>query len=138
MFIVNESSNPTPKYAYESDAGLDLMSNETITIPPHSVYAVGTGLRLALPNGTYGAVCSRSGMSIRGVVVNNAPGIIDQSYRGEIMVILRNQNSIPYRVNKGDKIAQLVIGPFFQPTIKCVNELEVTARGANGLGSTGR
>lgn len=135
--IINESSNPPPKYAHDGDAGLDLMSNEDVTIPPRSIYAVGTGLKMAIEKGNYGAVCSRSGLALRGIVVNNAPGIVDSNYRGEVKVILYNQTDKPFKVCKGDRIAQLVICPYSTPEIRYASVLDDTERGSNGFGSTG-
>jgi len=136
--IINLSKNPTPKYAHKGDAGLDIMANESVIIPPESIAVVGTGLYIALPEGTEGQVRSRSGNSIRGLVVNNAPGTIDETYRGEVKVILKNQNKTPYRVNIGDRIAQLVIAKYERLDVVIVETLDPTERGENGFGSTGR
>ena len=135
--IINESSNPPPKYAHDDDAGLDLMSNEEVIIPPYSIYAVGTGLKMAIEKGNYGAVCSRSGLALRGIVVNNAPGIIDSNYRGEVKVILYNQTNNAFRVRVGDRVAQLIICSYLAPEIRCVSVLDDTERGIHGFGSTG-
>ena len=135
--IINESKNPEPKYAHNGDAGLDLMSNEETIIPPNSISAVGTGLKLGLEPGTYGAVVSRSGLALRGIVVNNAPGIIDSNYRGEVKVIIHNQTNNRYRIKEGDRIAQLIICPYLTPEMRCVSVLDDTERGANGFGSSG-
>lgn len=85
-----------------------------------------------------GLVCPRSGLSKHGVTVANAPGVVDAGYRGEVMVRLTTTSATPYRVYRGDRIAQLLIVPILRPEITVVESLDNTQRGANGFGSTGR
>ena len=128
---------PVPAYAHPGDAGLDLyaaapalVTGETALIP--------TGVAVAVPDGYVGLVCPRSGLSKYGVTVANAPGVVDSGYRGELMVRLTTTSKTPYRVNFGDRIAQLVLLSIARPTITIVNSLKDTERGTNGFGSTGR
>ena len=128
-----------PAYAHPSDAGMDIRSVEDLTVGPGARALVHTGLVMLLPPGYEAQVRPRSGLALKhGVTVLNAPGTIDAGYRGEVGVILANFGAEDFRVNKGDKIAQIVIAPVTQPTAivetDCVEETE---RGANGFGSTG-
>lgn len=135
--IINSSNNPMPKYAHDGDAGFDLMASESAIIPPNSVSVVDTGITVVLPPKTVGLVCSRSGLSTRGIVVNNAPGVIDEGYRGTIKIIIRNQNDTEYHINVGDRIAQFLVMDYRPCKIVSVRNVNSTQRGANGLGSTG-
>ena len=121
-----------PKYAHPTDAGLDLRSNEDCRL-------VSTGLAIALPDGYAGFVQPRSGLAIKqGLSIVNTPGLIDAHYRGELKVILINLDpSNNIQINKGDRIAQLVIQEV--PTVNLieVEELDETDRGNGGFGSTG-
>lgn len=139
--IVNISDNPLPEYKTIGSAGMDLMAAEDITFMPHEIVAVPTGLFMEMPEGYEGQVRSRSGLSLEGMIVNNAPGTIDSDYRGQIKVILRNQFNKYQQIKKGDRIAQLIIAK----VERCEWELlsntdlfESTDRGDGGFGSTGR
>ena len=136
--VINESVMPLPRYQREGDAGMDLLSNEDINIPPNMAYAIDTGIRLEIPWGYEAQIRSRSGLSLQGLVVNNAPGTIDSNYRGLVRVILKNQNNYPFKVNKGDRIAQMVLAKV--ETIEWVldDELSETERGERGFGSSGK
>ena len=128
-----------PKYAHPTDAGLDLRSNEDCILKPFERRLVSTGLAIALPDGYAGFVQPRSGLAIKqGLSIVNTPGLIDAHYRGELKVILINldpTNNI--QINKGDRIAQLVIQEV--PTVNLieVDELDKTDRGNGGFGSSG-
>lgn len=140
--IFNRMSRPLPAYAHGSDqdAGMDLMSAVDVTLDPGEVRAVDTGIALEIPPGIKGEICSRSGLSLKGVVVNNAPATIDPSYRGPIMVILKNQNDKPVTFLQGDRIAQLIFVPYVQvkwSPVDSLSELKDSSRGERGLGSTG-
>ena len=117
-----------PKYAHPTDAGLDLRANEVCTLKPFERRLVSTGLAIALPDGYAGFVQSRSGLAIKqGLSIVNTPGLIDAHYRGELKVILINldpTNNI--QINKGDRIAQLVIQEV--PTVNLVEVQELDAR----------
>jgi dUTP pyrophosphatase len=128
-----------PVYAREGDAGADLRSNEDVEILVGQQVLVKTGVRLGLPDGYVGLVCSRSGLALKsGVFVLNAPGVVDSGYRGEVGVILKNAGSSTFFVKKGDRIAQLMIQKFESPKFVEVETLDVTERGEGGFGSTGK
>jgi len=134
--IADEGMLPT--YARAGDAGADLRANEDVSIRTGNTVLVKTGVRLCLPDGYVGLVCSRSGLALKhGVFVLNAPGVVDSGYRGEIGVILHNAGASTFVVNKGDRIAQLVFQKFESVGWKRVGELEASARGGDGFGSTG-
>ena len=130
-------------YASAAAAGIDLPAavpeGEPVTLPPWGRAMVPTGIALALPPGTEGQVRPRSGLAARhGVTVLNAPGTVDADYRGEVKVILVNLSDEPFVIQRGERIAQLVIAPVATVTLTPVASLDETARGAGGFGSTGR
>jgi dUTP pyrophosphatase len=132
---------PLPAYQSELAAGLDLLAavpaSAPVTIAPGMRAAVPTGICMALPPGTEGQVRPRSGLALRhGVTVLNSPGTIDADYRGEIQVILINHGEALFTVERGMRIAQLVIAATMQAQICEVASLDETARGTGGLGST--
>ena len=143
IFCAGDLGVDFPKYAHEGDAGADICASETVTIRYGERQLVRTGVRLALPNDVVAMVCSRSGLAHKnGLIVANAPGIIDSGYRGEIMVNLLNTGKEDFVVTPGMRIAQLVLTPFisaeFLPLDKDVfNEVDATERGENGHGSSG-
>ena len=127
-----------PAYAHPSDAGMDVRSVESLTIPPSGRALVRTGLVMLLPPMYEAQVRPRSGLALKnGITVLNTPGTIDSGYRGEVGVILVNLGSEEFKVSKGDKIAQLVIAPVTQPEIAEAFEVDETDRGEGGFGSTG-
>jgi dUTP pyrophosphatase len=127
-----------PAHATAGAAGADLLSAEEATIPPGAIHAVATGIALAIPHGFEGQVRPRSGLALKhGVTVLNAPGTIDADYRGEVKVILINHGSEPFRIARGDRIAQLVVAPVAPVHFERVEVLPDTARGEGGFGSTG-
>jgi len=127
-----------PHYAHIGDAGADLFASESTILAANQVLAVPTGVAIEIPMGYVGLVHPRSGMSLKGITVMNAPGTIDYGYTGEVKAILVNHTNEDYQINQGDKIAQLVIqkveSAFFEP----VDELSNSVRGSGGLGSTGQ
>ena len=129
-----------PAQAHEGDAGYDLHAAEAVTIGPGERASVATGIAVAIPAGQAGLVVPRSGLAARhGISVVNAPGLIDAGYRGELRVLLLNTDrSEPFSVEPGDRIAQLVLVDVETPELEEVAELDETARGAGGFGSTGR
>lgn len=134
---LDEGATP-PKKKYKGDAGADICANETVTIMPNSVVAVKTGNYFLLPFGFEAQIRSRSGLALNNkVFVLNSPGTIDQGYTGEIKVILYNIGEEPFVVNKGDRIAQVVLAPIVEMPIEIVDSLEKTDRGDSGFGSTG-
>jgi len=130
---------PMPQRAHPDDAGLDLASAEELVIPAGGRALVDTGLALALPPGTVGMVCPRSGLAARhGITVLNGPGIVDAGYRGPIKVALHNTDPLePFSLQVGDRIAQLVVVPFLAPQLVEVADLDETARADAGFGSSG-
>ena len=128
-----------PSYAYTGDAGLDLRANETVDIPPLERVLIPTGLAIALPEGFAGFVQPRSGMALkRGLSIANTPGLIDSHYRGDLKVIAINLDAHEaIHIERGERIAQLVIQEV--PTVQLVevDELDETDRGAGGFGSSG-
>jgi dUTP pyrophosphatase len=129
-----------PTQAHEGDAGYDLHAAEAVTIDPGARASVGTGIAVAIPEGQAGLVVPRSGLAARhGISVVNAPGLIDSGYRGELRVLLLNTDSSePFTVEPGDRIAQLVLVRVETEELEEVAELDETARGVGGFGSTGR
>lgn len=127
-----------PTQATAGAAGADLVAAEDAVIAPGGVHAVATGIALAIPEGYEGQVRPRSGLALKhGVTVLNAPGTIDADYRGEVKVILINHGPEPFRVARGDRIAQLVIAAVAPAHFERVEILPETSRGDGGFGSTG-
>jgi dUTP pyrophosphatase len=131
---------PLPDYATAAAAGADLLAavDRDIELAPLERRIVPTGISIALPPGFEAQVRPRSGLAARnGVTVANAPGTIDADYRGEIGVILINLGKEPFRITRGMRIAQLIVARHARAVWREVSELERTARGAGGFGSTG-
>ena len=127
-----------PQYAHPGDAGLDLFAVEATEIPPGDAKLIKTGIAIALPPETEAQIRPRSGLALKhSITVLNTPGTIDAGYRGEIGVILINHGKKSFSVIPGMKIAQMVICSFIQAQVKVVEELNTTARGEGGFGSTG-
>lgn len=117
-------------------AGLDICSIEDLTIEPHQRVMARTGLALAIPHGFYGRVAPRSGLAVRqGLDV--LAGVIDSDYRGELCCLLYNTSDAPINLPAGSKICQLIVEQIITPEATWVNDLDETARGAGGFGSTG-
>ncbi len=130
-----------PSYKTAGSAGLDLPAavDEPITLEPGARAVVPTGLAIALPEGHEGQVRPRSGLAVKhGITVLNAPGTIDADYRGEVHVPLINLGDAPFVVERGMRIAQLVIAPVVQVSVETVDTLDETERGEGGFGSTGQ
>ena len=128
-----------PVYGSPSSAGADLYSVEATIINPGETVIVHTGISLEIPEGTAGLIYARSGLALkRGLAPANKVGVIDADYRGEIMVALYNQSEITQTVEKGERIAQLIITPFIKAEFTEASELSDTERGNGGFGSTGR
>jgi len=128
-----------PGYAHPGDAGLDLCAASDVELEPGARAVIGTGVAVAVPEGCVGLVHPRSGLAARhGLGLVNAPGTVDAGYRGEIKVILVNlDRSEPIRIQRGQRVAQLVVQRVEQVTVEEVDELPQSARGEGGLGSTG-
>ena len=127
-----------PAYATPGSAGLDLRASEDCTLQPMARAAVPTGLKVAIPDGWEGQIRPRSGLAFRqGLSIPNAPGTIDSDYRGELKVLLINLGDAPIVIERGMRIAQMLITPAPQVEIQVVDDLEDTQRGTSGFGSTG-
>ena len=129
---------PLPVYATEGAAGMDVVSAEDVTIAPGARHPVPTGLSMAIPQGYEIQVRPRSGLAFKhGITVPNTPGTIDSDYRGELKVLLINHGSDAFSIQRGDRVAQLILAPVVQAAWDEVDELDGTERGAGGFGSTG-
>ena len=138
--VINRSSNPLPQYASLLAAGLDVRANnsEPIVLEPLGRAMVPTGLYLEIPAGYEVQVRPRSGLAAKkGVTVLNAPGTIDADYRGEVCVILVNLSSEPFVIEKGERVAQLVLARVEQLEWEETDSLADSERGTGGFGSTG-
>ena len=130
---------PAPAYAKPGDAGADLRSRVDFELEPGERALVPTGVAIALPEGYVGLVHPRSGLATKnGITIVNAPGTVDSGYRGELMVTLLNTDKTKsFHVQRGDRIAQLVIQKYEHATFTIVDELNQTERGSSGFGSSG-
>lgn len=126
-------------YAHPGDAGADLVSTEAVRLEPGARALIGTGVRIALPDGYVAFVVPRSGLAAKhGITVVNAPGTVDSGYRGEIKVSLLNTDATQaYDVAVGDRIAQLIVMPVSRAHFSPVDALPDSTRGEGGFGSTG-
>ena len=131
---------PLPSYATDGAAGMDVHAcvSQALVLAPGQRMAVPTGLAVAVPAGYELQVRPRSGLALRGVTCVNSPGTIDSDYRGEIRVLLGNVGQEPHRIERGDRIAQLVLAPVVRAQVVLVRDLDDTERGSGGFGSTGR
>lgn len=132
-----------PAYETTGSAGMDLRAAlpefEPVVLAPGERKLIPTGLKIALESGYEAQVRPRSGLALKhGVTCLNSPGTIDSDYRGEVGVILINHGQIAFEIQRGERIAQLVIAPYAQAVMAEVEALDETARGAGGFGSTGR
>jgi len=140
--LAHAADLPLPAYQSELAAGLDLLAAVPADVPliiaPRARASIPTGLALALPPGIEGQIRPRSGLARdHGITVLNSPGTIDADYRGEVHVILANFGERPFTVERGARIAQLVLGAAVQARIREVESLDETGRGVAGFGSTG-
>lgn len=128
-----------PTFAHPGDAGADICSSEYIELAAGARATVGTGVRIALPDGFVAFIVPRSGLAAKhGITVVNSPGTVDAGYRGEIRVTLLNTDSAnPFTVQPGDRIAQMIVMPVTRPRFVTVEQLPESHRGAGGFGSTG-
>lgn len=127
-----------PAYATDGAAGMDVLSAEDVELAPGGRHAVASGFAVAIPEGYEIQVRPRSGLALKhGISLPNSPGTIDSDYRGELKVIMINLGDEPFAIARGDRIAQLVLAPVTLAQWDEVDELDDTARGAGGFGSTG-
>ena len=143
MLVRFKKINPKasiPTYGSSYAAGCDLSAciDQAISIPPHTTIKVPTGLAIELPENTVGLIYARSGMATkRHLAPANKVGVIDADYRGEIIVALHNHSEEAQTIEVGERIAQLVVAPFYHVEYEEVDELSETVRGEGGFGSTG-
>src|SRR6478736_2563597 len=138
--IINKSAHPLPAYETAHAAGMDLRANLElpVTVEPMQRVLIPTGLFMELPVGYEAQIRPRSGLAFKhGLTVLNSPGTVDADYRGEIKVLLINLSSTPFKVENGERIAQMVIAKHETIGWEEVQELVETDRGAGGYGSTG-
>ncbi len=131
---------PLPAYATQGAAGMDLLAavTEALTLAPGARAVVPTGLRIAVPQGYEAQVRARSGLALKsGIIVPNGPGTIDSDYRGELGVIVANISDTAFVIERGMRIAQLLVAPVTRASWRQVDTLPETARGTGGFGSTG-
>jgi len=128
-----------PAYAHPGDAGADLVSTEAVRLEPGERALVGTGVRIALPDGYAAFIVPRSGLAAKhGITIVNSPGTVDAGYRGEIKVTLLNTDAREaFEIAPGDRIAQMIVMPVPQVRFVPVDELPDSVRGEGGFGSTG-
>lgn len=132
---------PLPSYATDGAAGMDLLAavSDPVVIAPGDRAVIPTGLAMAIAPGFEGQVRARSGRARReGLALVNAPGTIDEDYRGEVQVLVINLGQQPITIARGERFAQLVICPVFRAEVREVETLDATGRGGGGFGSTGR
>ncbi len=138
--LAHASGLNIPKYATELSAGVDLEAavETPVTLKPGERQLIPTGLAIALPEGYEAQIRPRSGLAFKnGVTVLNSPGTIDADYRGEVKVILANLGTEPFTVERGMRVAQMVVAQYARVAFNVVDQLDETARGAGGFGSTG-
>ena len=136
--LPNGGGLPLPAYASDGAAGMDVVAAETLTIRPGTRHAVATGFAMAIPLGYEVQVRPRSGLALKhGITCLNTPGTIDSDYRGEVKVLLINHGDEDFFVERGMRIAQMIIAPVTQVSIEERSLAGATERGAGGFGSTG-
>ncbi len=131
---------PLPRYMTDHSAGMDLFADVEgeVILGPGERKLIPTGIALSIPEGFEGQVRPRSGLALReGVTVVNTPGTVDADYRGEVGVLLINLGQKPFRLKRGDRIAQLVVAPVSRAVLELCDELDATPRNAGGFGHTG-
>ena len=144
VYIFNKSQNPDPEYQTTKASGFDIASNETVYINPGETKLIGTGLHFVLMPYYEAQIRLRSSLGMRGLIMPNAPGTIDEDYRGEIKVMLHNLTSLPIEIKAGERIAQVVCAKSLRPKIHIMDSNEYnspkhnTLRGDGGFGSTGK
>jgi len=129
-----------PAYQTQGASGLDLRAavQEPLSVAPGEIRLVPTGLAVSIPSGYEGQIRPRSGLALRhGIGMLNAPGTIDSDYRGEIGLVMVNWGRAPFVINRGDRIAQMVIAPVARAAVVEVDDLEATPRGEGGFGHSG-
>lgn len=141
-YVKLSPSAQAPTHGSDWAAGYDLYADlegkDSITLYPGEVYKISTGIAIALPQGTFGAIYARSGMATkRGLIPANCCGIVDSDYRGPVIVALKNSSNEVQHIDHGERIAQLVVQPYLPVIFNETNSIGTTARGDGGFGSTG-
>ncbi|CAN5217844.1 dUTP diphosphatase [soil metagenome] len=136
--LANGAGLPVPSYASQGAAGMDVVAAEDLDLAPGQRHAVATGFAMAIPHGYEVQVRPRSGLALKhGISMPNTPGTIDSDYRGELKIIMINHGADAFPIKRGDRIAQLVPAAVQHARFAEVDDLDETARGAGGFGSTG-
>lgn len=125
-----------PSYGHKGDAGMDLFATQDLVLEPHLAAAIPTGIQIAIPEGYVGLIWDKSGISLRGV--HRLAGVVDSGYRGEVKVVMINLSEKPFPIEKGMKVAQMLIQPVTSVSIRESLELDDSSRGEGGFGSTGK
>ena len=140
-YVTLNNDAKTPVRGSNEAAGYDLYANiseDFVEIKPHETKKIGTGIAMEIPDGYFGAVFARSGLATKeGLRPSNCVGVIDQDYRGEIIVALHNDSEASRFVTPGERIAQLAVIPYLEIEFNKVDKLNTTSRGSGGFGSTG-
>ncbi len=137
-FLKSDPAAQLPSYAHPGDAGMDLRSVEDVQIAPGTRRLVRTGLKMQLPDGFEAQVRPRSGLALKhGVTVLNSPGTVDSGYRGELAVLLVNLGAETFTVEKGMRIAQMVVAPVVRADVEEAEALDGSVRSEGGFGSSG-
>jgi len=135
-----DSDIPLPCYMTSMSAGMDICAavKKDLVLNPGHIYLIPTGFAMAVPKGFEAQIRPRSGLAVKhGITLINSPGTIDADYRGEVMLPLINLGKIPYTIQRGDRVAQMVINQICQVNIKLASSLDKTERNTGGLGHTG-
>ncbi len=138
--VHGENDLPLPAYESEGSSGMDIRAavEEELTLNPGEIRLIPTGLAVAIPQGYEGQVRPRSGLALKhGIGMVNSPGTIDSDYRGEIGIIVINWGQRPFKIRRGDRIAQIIIARAYRADITEVNDLDSTQRGGGGFGHSG-
>ena len=125
-----------PQYGHTGDAGLDLFSSIDFVLEKGQVEAIPSGIKVAIPDGFVGLIWDKSGVSLKGV--HRLAGVIDSGYRGEVKVVMINLSDKPFAIDKGMKIAQMLVQPITMVRVVETEDLDDTSRGEGGFGSTGK
>lgn len=136
MEVMLDAGAYMPSRGHKTDAGLDLRTPKAVTVPAYESAVIDTGVHVALPHGCAGLLVSKSGLSVKHGITST--GLIDEGYAGSIVVKLYNNSGEDYRLEAGDKVTQLVVMPVVCEPLEQVSAFNVTERGNNGFGSTGR
>ena len=125
-----------PRYGHKGDAGLDVFSSIDFVLEKGRVEAIATGIKVAIPDGYVGLIWDKSGVSLKGI--HRLAGVIDSGYRGEVKVVMINLSEKPFVIEKGMKIAQMLVQPVTMVHVTEAEDLDGTSRGEDGFGSTGK